>query len=165
MVDFLTPDFEVNEEFWNEYILEDGTKLKHKIILCKVLIPGIKEEGDLVVGTGTKRATTVFAPEEMKGEPRNSPIPPDEVEENIVDDDVGIKEKNEKWNSYKLKGELVEGIEINVKPAIAQILKTDLIDPVGEPVYKVNSETLTKINVPKEVKNKLQKELKKIKVE
>lgn len=70
-------DFKVVEEHWNEYELEDGTKLKVKIILVDVLrMPIYNPLGEPIYQIMSQNIVkTSYVPDELKKKPKPSTTP------------------------------------------------------------------------------------------
>jgi hypothetical protein len=70
MVDGEEISFKEIQEQWNEYDLSDGTKLKIKLLLVKVVrIDEYNAQGEPVYVVATQNALNASAPEELKKKP------------------------------------------------------------------------------------------------
>jgi hypothetical protein len=132
-------DFEAIKESWNLYDLEDGTIIKFKIVLLKI-IPTV---GDNDHGKGyafnTANLVTVLATKELRGVPSASASPGAALK--IEKKDIQFKVLTEEWNEYKLE----DGKELKLKPTIVQIDRAAHYDQYGEPSYFVRSQPLIKL--------------------
>jgi len=134
-MDFDYVDFEVVGEPWNLYKLEDGSLIKFKLVLVKVMPNKSNPQNYLL---NTANIVGVQSQKELRG----APTPPltngtyNDFEKKDLDSEV-IKES---WNEYKLK----DGNTLKIKPAITAIDKTKSFDSNGEPIYVVHSQVLVK---------------------
>lgn len=139
-LDFEYIDFEVANEDWNLYELEDGAKLKTKFVLISVTKRG-NEYGfssQNVVGMA-------YVPLELRGPPtqpgRRYTI--EEIEKAIEKDDMQYKTIKEVWNVYRLK----DGATLSVKLTLAKVSRTRLYTDIGEPVYQVQTVPIPKVKL------------------
>ncbi len=61
---------------------------------------------------------------------------------------INIYSAREDWNEYVLE----DGTKIKLKVVVSKIIRTDLIDNSGDPVYLVNSTNVVDAVVPEELK-------------
>ena len=128
-------DFEMVEEPWNLYKLEDGSLIKFKLVLIKVVPSKTDPEN---YSFNTANVVGVQSPVELRGDPT---LPPTKGTYNDFEKkDLDFEVIKESWNEYKLKG----GIIVKIKPAITAINKTKSFDRYGEPIYVVHSQPLIK---------------------
>jgi len=125
-------DFEVIKEPWNIYSLEDGTFLKIKVILIKVMQD--IEKGSYAVNT--TNALGILSPNVNKKAPSTNSEDKLEIEMK----DMNFKVVEESWNEYKLE----DGNILKIKPAIAAIDRTKFYDVKGDPNYLINCQILVK---------------------
>lgn len=60
-------EFETEKENWNTYILEDGTKLKMKSVVAKVLrLEVFKEDGEPIYLVNSSQIVTSDVPDNLK---------------------------------------------------------------------------------------------------
>lgn len=60
-------DFETKQESWSQYVLEDGTAMKMKVILLEVVrLDEYSKTGDPVYQFSAQYITGVQAPDELK---------------------------------------------------------------------------------------------------
>jgi len=123
-------DFEIANEGWNLYELEDGTKLRVRVILTAVLKHG---EGKYDLGI-QNIIGTAFVPEKLRGPPSTRKYTPEEIAQNIKIEDMSFKKLKEVWNVYKLS----DGGTLSIKAEVAQINRTKLYTNKGEPIYNLN---------------------------
>ena len=129
-------DFDVIRENWNEYLIEDGTKLRVKFIMIKVLKN--KNMGEDYRFNCT-HVIGITSPLNRSGQP--SVIhDPKEVLNSIIQEDIGFKEIKVDWNEYRLK----DNNKIMAKPVITLIQKTDKFDEFGDPIYNIQIQAIFK---------------------
>lgn len=127
-------DFRTIKEDWSEYLLEDKTYIRLKIVPLKI----IKKPSGIKIKEGIFFAT--FSPRRV-------------IEDVTVSDhkngDVGTKELKiiilkDEWNEY----ELSNGIKIKSKPLLKKVISTGQYDPEGDPSYIIEVEALYEYNSP-----------------
>jgi len=135
-------EFETVREDWNEYMIEDGTLLRIKFVMIKILrrkIPGgydFRFNSNTVIG--------IHSPEIR--EPANGRYTPEELSKSIVKTDMNYKSLKEIWNRYIIKK---DNSEIMVKIVITNIIKTNKYDEYGDPIYQIQTQPIFKMNPPK----------------
>lgn len=67
-----------------------------------------------------------------------------EVEGEIID----FRTEKEDWNEYQLE----DGTKIKLKVVVSKILRTDLVNDTGDPVYVVNSTNVVDATVPENLR-------------
>lgn len=134
-LDFDYVDFKTIGEPWNFYKLENGSLIKFKLVLVKV-IPNKNDPKNYSLNTAN--VVGVESPRELRGAPTLPPA------KGIYDDfekkDLAFEVIKESWNEYKLR----DGTILKIKPAITTIDKTKSFDSHGEPIYVVHSQVLIK---------------------
>jgi len=133
-------DFDVENEYWNLYQLEDGTILKHKMVLVRVVKEEVDETGRPVYGLAIQGIVGTIPPKELRGEPSTRRYSPKELSDSIIKEDMKFKPKEEHWNRYKLRN----GTTIEIKPILTMVSKTDKFDERGEPIYLIQSQAVAK---------------------
>jgi hypothetical protein len=127
-------DFETISEPWNLYSLKDGSVLKFRLILIK-LIP-VSEDGVKGYAVNAGNAAGVLVPKKLKGSPSKS----HGSDLKVAEKDIPYKVISEDWNSYKLE----DGTILKIKPAISSVNRSKTIDAYGDPVYLINHQVLIK---------------------
>jgi hypothetical protein len=132
-------DFEIANEEWNLYEIEDGTRLRARIVLKTV----IKfEEGRYQFGV--EQITGIaFVPEKLRGPPSTQRYSAQELAKNIEIEDLRFKILKDNWNVYRLS----DGLTVSIKCELTQINKTKLFNEFGEPIYTVNITPLFKVKM------------------
>jgi hypothetical protein len=138
-------DFDVIEEHWNEYELEDNTKLRGRVFLTRVARPLHGSiSGKYALSFSTHFTSTALP--NLRGSP-GSPITPEEA--NVKDDDIssGIKmpvrilNQSEPWNIYRVD-KTTEMFQVKLVVSAVYRLK-DRYDQFGEPAYIIINKPLT----------------------
>ena len=134
-LDFDYVDFEIVSEPWNFYKLENGSLIRFKLVLVKVM--PIKNDPKNY-SLNTANVVGVQSPKELRGAP--TPPPTNGIYNDFEKKDLDFEVTKESWNVYKLK----DGNTLKIKPAITAIDKTRNFDSHGEPIYVVHSQVLVK---------------------
>lgn len=131
--DFEELDFSIEEEHWNEYELSDGSRIKARTLLKKIIRnPNTPEEMAFDI---QPPIYVVYAPIANRG-PRNNP--PQEHEFNTLHSyEVRIRRPEEQWNRYRI---LRTGHLIRIRLMVTEIRRiADRFDATGLPFYLVTS--------------------------
>jgi hypothetical protein len=146
-------DFKATHEDWSEYKLADGTILKARFVLIKVVDEGeYDEHGNPVYGINSINAVGVLVPEKLRGEPSETKYSRSELEASIVDEDIEFEKIKEGWNTYELEN----GAKISVKLVLVSVSRTNKFDSRGEPIYIFNIQPLMKGKIPEKLKKKVE---------
>jgi len=130
-------DFEIANEGWNLYEIEDGTRLRARVVLKTVI-----KFGDGRYLFGVEQITGIaFLPEKLRGPPSTQKYSPEELSKNIEIEDLEFKTLKENWNVYRLS----DGLTVSMKCEVTQINRTRLFNELGEPIYTVNITSLFKV--------------------
>jgi hypothetical protein len=121
-------DFDVKNEDWSVYELEDGTILKIKIVLMRI-IQDTDASGNPIGGTLLNTIIASIPAKDLRGCKKIEPK-----------FDLKYTVIKETWNEYDVK----DGSILRIKPTLAQIDRTDKVDPRGEPLYAVNMQPFMK---------------------
>lgn len=155
-------DFEVGQEKWSKYKLEDDTILKCKFVLINVtteksldkMIEEAKRKREKGVkipfGIQGRNVIGVETPERLRGEPSGK-YTPEELRSSIVKEDMNFEILEEHWNDYKLKNDM----QLRIRNSTISVSRTSKFNSRGDPVYLVDSTADVKIKVPKIAKGKL----------
>jgi len=139
-------DYEVIREPWNRYELDGGAHLKLRYILIQITkkpevggpTPGYNVKGQHI-------AEICRVPLDQKGPPSDREYSPQELEENVVDDDVKFSTLNEEWNEYFAE----DGTRIRLKIMPVSIKKSSLTNKEGDPIYNIQFTLVPQIKPPK----------------
>lgn len=127
-------DFEAINEPWCLYALEDGSVIKFRLVLVKV-IP-VSQAGAKSYRINTANVVGVLATKALKG----TPIALSDGGYQVENKDIPFKTIKEKWCEYTLEDDNI----LKIKPAITSIDKTKNYDRNGDPIYIVHSQVLIK---------------------
>lgn len=130
-------DFEPLQEKWNLYELRDGTRIRGRIILLKILAPRWL---DRYIGSGvnldlkTQNIFVVSAPAHLKGPPTKRPLTPDDIMSGELQS-VEVVRSEENWNMYKI---IHTGEVFKVKLLVTDVYRlVGIFDMDGQPVYRI----------------------------
>lgn len=143
-------DFEAVKEPWNVYKLQDETVLKLRVIIISVIMEGVDEAKSPLYSANSDTLVGIFAPQSLIGEPSERRYT---LEERVdaIEQELKFETIREEWAEYKLK----DGSTLEVKPVLTKVAKTSLYDPKGMPLYLINSQPVTRMSIPKELREKL----------
>jgi hypothetical protein len=128
-------DLKILHEGYSEYSLEDGTIIRARAVLLKV----IKENNNLKLNERTFAVS--FSPKSMKGSASPSILPPDEIVKSIKKQNMEFESLGENWNEY----ELSTGETIKMKALLVGASLTSTYDENGDPIYAVQIQTIHRI--------------------
>ena len=140
--DFEYCDFDTIKEDWNRYKIQDGTELKIKFVLIKVVrkkIPGTTDGYNY--GFNNNVVVGVHSPK--KHEPSERIYSVTELKDSIIESDMEYTTIKEVWNKYVLKKDKTE---LKVKLAITDIKKTDKYNEYGDPHFFISTQPIIKAN-------------------
>jgi hypothetical protein len=132
-------DFVVLKEDYSRYLVSDGTIIKAKIVVKKILFnPQLTPEGyPQSVAVDTINAISAMVPHGLKRNPTQEPWNP-------------MTEKGEEMKFDEQSIQLQEymtpdGFKITVKPVVTKIFKYNKYNNYGEPAYNINIQAITNI--------------------
>lgn len=135
-------DFMVLKEDWSRYLLDDGTELRVRVVVRKILEMGMGDFGYPNFSIESLNAVSALVPDRMKRPPSTS--------FNAKTDkktEVGARRNEEKWQEYQT----TSGYKILVKPTVVKVFKYEKYNSLGEPIYYASIQSI--INVEKLNKN------------
>jgi hypothetical protein len=139
-------DYEIIREPWNRYELDSGSHLKIRYVLTnltkKMDVSGQKPGYNI---KGQNIFELIRIPLDEKGPPSERDYSPQELEENVVDDDVKFSTLNEEWNEYFAE----DGTRIKLKIMPVNIKKSKLCNREGNPIYNIQLTVFPQIKPPK----------------
>jgi len=125
--DFEVLEFEVLEEDWNKYELEDYTLIKARLIPTRIERPKRGPAAQVSIS-----ATPIFSVFAQKRGPRGE-TPPQETWQTLEKIPVKIITSSEPWNKYRIPK---TGDVIQVKLIVSEVFRVkDKFDNFGEPFY------------------------------
>lgn len=150
----LVLDFNVVKEFWDVYDLNDGTKLKNRVILTgvkKLNINSIDIDND---GKSNKSneyefdfqsiQSFIFS-EKSKGNPHTNTYKKQELDASYRIE-VPYSAVSEKWNEYTVND---DGTKLKLKSTVTDVKKSNIFLQNGDPIYNVRIKILSKVIRPK----------------
>jgi hypothetical protein len=147
---FIVLDFKVVKEFWDVYDLNDGTKLKNRVILT-----GVKKlnSNSINIGNNDKNneyefdfqsiQSFIFS-EKSKGNPHTNFYKKEELDTSYKIE-VPHSVISEKWNEYVVKD---DGTRIKLKSTVTDVKKSNIFLQNGDPIYNVRIKILSKVIRP-----------------
>lgn len=122
-------DFEVINEDFTRYQVVDGTLLKIKICVLKILESADRGLGGYpVFGFVTSNMLNATVPARLRAPHGDSATTEDSVEE------IEFKLQEDVWQEYKT----VDGFIVRIKPVVTKIFKHSAHNAFGEPIYGVD---------------------------
>ncbi len=131
--DFEELDFTVEEKNWNEYELADGSRIKGRLILKKIIRdPNNPNNYNFDL---QQPFYAVYAPHANRGSRNNEPQPHEYV--TLPNYEVRTTRNDERWNKYRI---LRTGHIMKIKLTVTEIHRiTDRFDKDGIPFYLVTA--------------------------
>jgi len=141
---YKTLDFEIIKEPWNKYEIIDGSILKTRFVLKKVVEQPLGKDKSTFQIDG-QPITSTFGSPELKGTPTTQVYPPEELKKSIVQEGLGYNVLGEEWNEYILE----DGTKIRIKNTVTKISRTDKYEKIGDPIYLVETNVILQVTKPK----------------
>lgn len=131
--DYEEMEFNVEEEDWNEYELNDGVRIKGRVFLAKIIRdPNDPKRMNFDI---TPPKWSVYAPPHLRGSPSLELLQDLQKQKDHKKYKVHIDKNHEPWNIYRI---LRTGQEVKIKLTIDEILRHDnAFDQNGCPFYSV----------------------------
>jgi hypothetical protein len=132
-------DFAVLEEDYSRYQVQDGTVLRVKIVVRKILrTPVITPQGyPAGVFIDSLNSVAAIVPQHLKREPTREPWNP----ATDVGKEMKFDPMEEKWQAYMT----TEGYKVLVKPIVTKVIKYEKYNDYGEPVYATTVQAVTNV--------------------
>ena len=146
--------FDVVHEGWSVYKVKDGpsdVELKIKLVLLKVFLERIDEQGNPKYGAGGNVIITVKVPPDLKGAKSNQVYSSQEIQESLVAEDLPFETVKEEWNDYRIE----KDISVSVKPIMTVVSRSSKYDGSGDPIYNVQHQEIVKGKTPDETRARL----------
>lgn len=136
MVDW---DFVVLKEDFSRYLVEDGTILKVKVVVRKIVKTLTLNPQGYPVGYGmdTVNAVAAIVPPQLKREPSKEPWDP----RKDIGEEMKFEVQEEKWQEYMTH----DGYRVLVKPVVVKIIKYQKYNEFGEPIYMATTQQITNV--------------------
>lgn len=138
MRDSVTLDFKVLKEFWDTYTLNDGTRLKSRVVLTGVKKSKINPKKEYEFDFQSIQS---FVFSDKSGGPPHGRIYTKEELESSYNKGITVTTDSEKWNEYLLD----DGTKVRLKNSVTEIAKSDLFLQNGDPIYNVKIRVLSKV--------------------
>jgi len=144
-------DFDIIKEPWNKYSLRDGSSLKcryalHRILKREILKPDGSVEGKPQFAIeGQQMNAIIHTLQELRGPPATEKYSPEELQAAIVAEEIPYDTIAEEWNEYVAE----EGTRVRVKQTVTKVSRTNKFDKAGFPVYIIESSALAEVKPPK----------------
>lgn len=134
-------DFEVLQEGWSVYELEDLNKIRARVILQQIRGPNLPPKKGDRLGFSTNVIIIVDAPPSNRG-PKGIPATQEEItnpkEHGGVE--IAVRSSREPWNEYRIVG---SNIRVRLKMVLNRVWRIqNRYDQLGDPVYVVNQTVL-----------------------
>jgi len=140
--------FDTIKEDWNEYEIEDGTILRIKFVMVKIVRKKISGQSNSYnYGFNSSNVIGVNSPKIH--EPGERKYYSQELNDYITNTDMECKPLKEVWNEYLIKKDKTK---IQVKIVVTGIKKASKFDEFGDPYYFVNTQPVFKTIPPKKTK-------------
>jgi hypothetical protein len=139
-VSFKDVDFHVIDEDYSRYNLKDGTLLKAKVVVRKILAhPNKTPQGyPLSISLDTANAISATVRESELRNPSPEPLNPQiDIGEEIEFQEIG----DTKLQKYMT----TDGYTVTVKPVVTKVLKFKKWNIYGEPVYQAIIQAITNL--------------------
>ncbi len=132
-------DFVVVSEDYSRYLLQDGTIIKAKAVVRKILRFGeITPQGyPAQLGLDSVNVATAIVPPHLKSAPSKEPWNPTRD----VGEEMKFDALEEKWQEYVTN----DGYKILVKPVVTKVIKYKKFNDFGEPIYSTVIQAITNI--------------------
>jgi len=131
-------DFDVMQEGWSTYDLEDGNRMRCRIVLLQMRAPDIQPKKGDPIAPQISQHVIVDVPPNRRGSPGH-PATQEEVAKpkEHGGEEVAIRSSSEPWNEYHITN---TNVRLRVKIIVNRIWKIrDRFDQNGDPVYVVTS--------------------------
>ena len=142
MNDSITVDFKVIKENWDSYLLNDGTKLKSRVILTGV--KKSKENPEKEYEFDFQSIQSFVFSDKSRGSSHSKLYSKEELEASYRKE-LNFSIESEKWNEYLLE----DDTKVRLKNTIGGVVKSDLFLQNGDPIYNVKIRVLSKVKRPK----------------
>ncbi len=150
----LVLDFKVIKEFWDVYDLNDGTKLKNRVILTgvkKLNISSTNIDNDNKSNKNNEYEfdfqsiqSFIFS-EKSKGNPHTNFYKKQELDTSYKIE-IPHSAISEKWNEYLVND---DGTKLKLKSTVTDVKKSNIFLQNGDPIYNVRIKILSKVIRPK----------------
>lgn len=124
-------DFSVRKEDWSRYLVDDGTELRIRIVVRKIIeMLEQNPTGYPNFGLESMNVVSAMVPDKLKRQPSKKPFDPS-IEKG---EEIGFRQLEQKEQEYLT----TDGFKIIVRPVLVKVWKYDSYNIFGEPIYNVN---------------------------
>lgn len=139
VIDSQELDFVVLGEDFSRYLVHDGTLIKAKVVVRKILANSQKTPEGYPAGLAIDsiNAVSAIVPPALRGPPSNQPV-------NFQVDkgqEMKFEEQDVKTQEYMT----TNGFKITVKPILTKVFRYQKYNTYGEPIYNVVIQAITNI--------------------
>ena len=138
MSDFDTLDFKVIKEYWDSYLLSDGTKLKSRVVLTAVRKS--KKDPSKEYEFNFQSIQSFIFSDKATGPPHKKLYTKEEMESSY-NKNITFTTTSEKRDDYLLD----DNTRVRLKNTIAGVTKSDNYLQNGDPIYNVKIRVLSKV--------------------
>lgn len=133
-------DFSVIKEDYSRFILDDGTRIKAKIVVRKIFTSiQISPEGyPMQTAFDVIHIAVAKVPENLKKDPSPQPV--------ISQNEVGEEIRSIKEEILEQQYDTEDGFRITIKPVLTKVFRYDKYDMFGDPMYSVSLQQITNID-------------------
>jgi len=131
-------DFMILKEDWSRYLLHDGTELRVRVIVRKIVEQGMPSPmGYPNFGIESINAVSALVPERLKRKPSTEIL--DVSREKGTE--LNFIAREEKWQEYQT----TDGFKVLVKPVLTKVFVYDKYNAFGEPIYNAIVQAVTNV--------------------
>ena len=127
-------DFMILKEDWSRYLIDDGTELRVRVVVRKIIEAGMGDFGYPNFAVEAMNAISALCPDKLKR--------PQSTSFNAKTDpkvEIGFRIHEEKWQEYQT----TSGYKVLVKPVVVKVFKYDKYNTLGEPIYYASVQSVT----------------------
>lgn len=133
-------DFSVIKEEYSRFLLDDGTKIKAKIVVRKIFtsIQTTPEGYPIETGFDVIHIAVAKVPENLKKDPTPQPV--------ILQNEVGEEIRSVKEEVFEQHYDTENDFRITIKPVLTKVFRYNKYDMFGDPMYNVSLQQITNID-------------------
>ena len=133
-------DFSVIKEDYSRFVLDDGTRIKAKIVVRKIFtsIQNTPEGYPIQTSFDVTHIAVAKVPENLKKDPSPQPV--------ISQNEVGEEIRSVKEEILEQQYDTDNGFRIIIKPVLTKVFRYNKYDMFGDPMYNVSLQQITNID-------------------
>jgi hypothetical protein len=133
-------DFSIIKEDYSRFILDDGTKIKAKIVVRKIFIStqSTAEGYPIQTGFDIMHIAVATVPRDLRREPSPQPV--------NLQNEVGEEIHSVKEEILEQQYDTENGFRITIKPILTKAFRYNKYDMYGDPMYNVSLQQITNID-------------------